>query len=84
MPSDDDKRFCYLDFSKLIKVEKIQFEIRPTFMSGEKTNQNHYLIEEMPMRLPSEKNFKLDELKINCNLFDIDVQNILPKDGKFY
>ena len=42
------------------------------------------IIDELPLNLPSIDKFSLKSLYLSCLLFDIEIENVLPKSGKFY
>ena len=85
LPEEQAQRFCYLDLENLTKLKSLKLEIK-RFVSKDGTKNNgRIILDEMPLRFPGKKwSLQLNYLGVFCEMFDIEVQNILPANGKFY
>lgn len=80
-----------MDLQSLTKLKSLKLEIRRYLSKdGVKNTGGRIMLDEMPLRLPGKDNTQLlnqsqlGHLGVNCETFDIEVQNILPINGKFY
>ena len=46
--------------------------------------RDQVIVDKMPIKFPNNKDFKLNSLKIDCSLFDVQFESILPTNGCFY